>query len=90
MVHSAMTNMEQHASILKAATECKNQKGMETDDKISFLNTSFFSISNGIESKIRSVNKLTNHLTIPRSTKYNLFSKCNSILEDLINKKAQH
>ena len=37
-----------------------------------------------IESKIRRVNKLTNHLSIPRSTRYNVFSKCNSIREDLI------
>ena len=31
--------------------------------------------------------KLTKYLAIPRSTRYNLFSKCNNIQENLINKK---
>ena len=35
----------------------------------------------------RSVDKLTKHLSILRSIRYNCFSKCNSIREDLINKK---
>ena len=35
----------------------------------------FFSVSGGIESEVRSVDKLTKYLYIPRSIKYNLFSK---------------
>ena len=59
--------MEQHASIEKVATKCKNQKGRKKDDKKSFLDTYFICISNDIESKIRSVNKLTKCLSFPRS-----------------------
>ena len=35
----------------------------------------FFSVSSGIESEVRSVDKLTKYLSIPRSIRYNLFSK---------------
>ena len=79
--------MKQHKSILKIATECKIKKGRKIDDKQSFVNTYFISISDGQESNIRSVNKLTKYLSIPRSTRYNLFSTCNSIRKALINKK---
>ena len=78
--------MKQQASILKISTECKRKKDKKTDDKKSFVNDYFVSISNGQYSKIRSMNKLRNHLAIPRSIRYDLFSKCNSIREDLTNK----
>ena len=70
-VHPALTNMEQHASNLKIATECNSKNGKKTEDKHSFVNDSFVSIFNGKESKIRSLIKLTKHLAIPRSTRYN-------------------
>ena len=34
------------------------------------------------------MNKLTKHLSLPRSTRYRLFSKCNTIREQLINNKG--
>ena len=83
-----LTNMEQQASILKVATEYENQNGRKTDDKQSFVNAYFVSISNSIDSKIRSMNKLTKYLDIPRSVRYDLCSKYNLIQGDLINKKT--
>ena len=56
--------------------------------KQSFINSYFVSISDGIESKKRSVKKLTKHLSLPRSTRYCLFSKCSTIREKLINNKG--
>ena len=56
--------------------------------KQSFINSYFVSISDGIESKKRSVNKITKHLFLPRSTRYRLFSKCNTIRVQLINNKG--
>ena len=35
----------------------------------------FFSVSSGLESELRSEDKLTKHLSIPKSIRYNLFSK---------------
>ena len=58
------------------------------DDKQSFVNSYFVSISNGIESKKRSVNKLIKHLYLPRSTRYHSFSKCDEIRKHLVNKKG--
>lgn len=57
------------------------------DDKYSFVNTYFISIINGQESKITNLIKLTKHLDLSRSTRYNLFSEYNSIRENLSNKK---
>ena len=57
------------------------------DDKNSFVNTYFISIINGQESKITNLIKLTTHLDLSRSTRYNLFSEYNSIRENLSNKK---
>ena len=53
--------IDQKASILKLATECKKQKGRKINDRQSFVNTYFVSISSGIESKIICMDKLTNH-----------------------------
>ena len=64
------------------------KQGRKTDDKQSFIDSYFISISDGIESTIRSVNKLTKYLSLPRSTRYRLFSKCNIIRKHLINKKS--
>ena len=86
-VHSALSIIERQASILQVATDCKNQ-GRKSDDKQSFVNLYFVSISNGIELKKRSVNKITKHLSLPRSTRYRLFSKCNIIRKHLINTKS--
>ena len=36
-VHLALTNMEQHASSLKIATECNSKNGKKTEDKHSFI-----------------------------------------------------
>ena len=36
-VHPALTNMEQHASNLKIATECNSKNGKKTEDKHSFI-----------------------------------------------------
>ena len=63
------------------------KQGKKIDDKQSIVNSYFVSISDDIESKIRSVNKLTKHLSLPKSTRYHLFSKCNIIRKHLINKK---
>ena len=38
--------------------------------------------------KKRSVNKITKHLSLPRSTRYRLFSKCDEIRKYLVNKKG--
>ena len=38
--------------------------------------------------KNKSVNKITKHLSIPRSTRYRLFGKCDEIGKDLVNKKG--
>ena len=46
-VHSALSIIERQASILQVATDCKNQ-GRKSDDKQSFVNLYFVSISNGI------------------------------------------
>ena len=86
-VHSALFIIERQASILQVATDCKNQ-GRKTDDKQSFVNSYFVSISNGIELKNKSVNKITKHLSLPRSTRYHLFSKYNTIRKYVINKKV--
>ena len=61
-IHSALSIIEQQVSILQVALECK-KKGRKTDDKQSFVNSYFVSISDSIESKIRSVNKLTKYLS---------------------------
>ena len=66
-VHSALSIIERHASILQVATDCKNQ-GRKSDDKQPFVNSYFVSISNGIELKKKSVNKITKDLSLPRST----------------------
>ena len=71
--------MKKHASILKVVMKYKNQKGRKLDHKQLFVNTYFFSIYKGIESKIRYVNKLTKHLTVPKSLRKKLFIKFNSI-----------
>ena len=47
-VYSALTNMEQQVGILQVATECKKQKGWKIDNKKSFVNFYFLSISSGI------------------------------------------
>ena len=86
-IHSALSIIERQASILQVATDCKNQ-GRKSDDKQSFVNSCFVSIYNGIELKKGSVNKITKHLFLPRSTRYRLFSKCDEIRKDLINKKG--
>ena len=86
-VHSALSLIERQASILQVATDSKNQ-GRKSDDKQSFVNSCFVSISNGVELKNKSVNKITKHLSLPRSTRYRLFSKCDEIKKDLINKKG--
>ena len=85
--YSALSIIERQASILQLATYCKNQ-GRKTDDKQSFVDSYFVSISNGIELKKRSVNKITKHLSLPRSTRYRLFSKCYTIRKHLVNKKG--
>ena len=86
-VHSALSIIERQASILQVATDCKNQS-RKSHVKQSFVNSYFVSISNGIELKNRSVNKITKHLSFPRSTRYRLFSKCGEIRKDLVNKKG--
>ena len=73
--HSTLTNMKQQASILKVATECNKEKGRKTVDKQSFVNYYFVSISNGKESKIIIMNKLTKYLSIPRSTTDAIFRR---------------
>ena len=65
-----------------------SKQGRKPDDKQSFVNPYFISISDGIESKKRSVKKLTKYLSLPRSTIYRLFSKCNTIIEKLTNNKG--
>jgi len=82
-----MSTIERQASILQVATDSKNQ-GRKSDDKQSFVNSYFVSISNGIELKNKSVNKITKHLYLPRSTRYRLFGKCDEIRKDLVNKKG--
>ena len=79
-IHSAMSIIERQASILQVATNCKNQ-GRKTDDKQLFVNSYFVSISNGIELKNKSVNKITKLLSLPRSTGYRVFSKCDEIIK---------
>ena len=86
-VHSDLSIIERQASILQVATDCKNQ-GRTTDNKQSFGNSYFVSISNGIELKNKSVNKITKHLSLPRSTRYRLFSKCDEIRNKLVNQKG--
>ena len=71
----ALTNMKQQASIFKVATECNKEKGRKTVDKQSFVNYYFVSISNGKESKIIIMNKLTKYLSIPRSTTDAIFRR---------------
>ena len=77
--HSVLSIIERQASILQVAPECKRQNVRKTDDKQSFVNSYFVAIFDGIQSKISSVNKLTKHLSLSISTKYHLFSKCNTI-----------
>ena len=86
-VHSALSIIERHASILQVPSECKKQ-GRKTDDKQLFVNSYFVSISDGTESKIRIVNKITKHLSLPRSTRYYLSSKYNTIRKHLNDKKG--
>ena len=86
-IHSALSIIERQVSILQVALEY-NKQGSKTDDKQLFVNSYFVSISDGIESKKRSVKKLTKNLSLPRSTRYHLFSKCNTIIEELINNKG--
>ena len=86
-VYSTLSIIERQASILQVASEC-NKQGRKPDHKQSFVNSYFVSISDGFESKKRSVNKLTKHLSLPRSTRCRLFSKYNTIREQLINNKV--
>ena len=60
--------MESQARILNVTTECNNQKRKKIDDKQSFVNAQFVSLFNGIEFKIKGVDKITKHLDIPRCT----------------------
>ena len=77
------------AKQLQVVSECKTQKSRTTDDNQSFVNSYFVSRADSIESKIRSMNKLTKHLSLPRSTRYHLFSKYNTIRKYVINKKSE-
>ena len=75
-IKCALSNMEHQTYMLDRTVKGKKKK---TEKAVIF-----FSISKDKESKLRSIDMLTNHLVIPRRTRYSLFKRDISLCDGLL------
>ena len=68
-VQYALANTECQTHIIDGTVQCTNKRGHNIDNKLLFISSYFVYISKNKESKIRSIDKLTKHLTIPKNNK---------------------